>query len=177
MRILQFAFGDDDKANDYLPFSYIPHCVVYTGTHDNDTTVGWFTGSEGLTTQLPEVKAAEQNFVRRYLGTDGSEIHWDLIRAALSSVADTAITPMQDLLGLGSEARMNVPGQAVGNWSWRLLPGQADDRLRERLASMTAVYNRWFGPLPDRFHRLPPEIVAKMKAKPRGEQAPTTAEA
>jgi 4-alpha-glucanotransferase len=157
MRVLQFAFGDDAKANDYLPYSYIRHCLVYTGTHDNDTTVGWFHGSEGATTQSAEQQARERAFVLRYVGTSGAEIHWDLIRLALASVADTAVVPLQDVLGLGSEARMNVPGRPTGNWTWRFLPGQIDQPDRSRLADITAVYNRWNGPVPYRMHDfLPP---------------------
>jgi len=166
MRVLQFAFGDDDKANEYLPCRYIPECVVYTGTHDNDTTVGWFHGSEGLTTQAPEVVEAERSFVRRYLGTSGREIHWDMIRLALGSVADTAIIPMQDLLGLGSEARMNVPGKAEDNWCWRFRAGALDATIRDRLADLTVVYDRWSGPaVPPHLHRLPPEAQAAKAAR------------
>ncbi len=165
MRVMQFAFGDDDKANDYLPFSYIPHCIAYTGTHDNDTTVGWFTGSNGQTTQSAAVKAAERLFVRRYTGTSGDEIHWDLIRTALASVADTAIVPMQDLLGLGSEARMNLPGSASGNWGWRLRANQLDPIARERLADLTAVYFRWNGPAPERFHHTPDRPIPEVRAE------------
>ena len=80
MRILQFAFGDDKKANDYLPLRHIPHCVVYTGTHDNDTTVGWYRGSEGMTTQSDTIKQAERAYIRRYANSDGSAVHWDMIR-------------------------------------------------------------------------------------------------
>jgi 4-alpha-glucanotransferase len=157
MRVLQFAFGDDAKANDYLTYSYIPHCIVYTGTHDNDTTVGWFRGSGGHTTQSDAVRNAEREFVLRYTGTSGEQIHWDLIRLALGSVADTAIVPLQDVLGLGSEARMNVPGVPTGNWQWRYLPGQLSPAARLRLADMTAVYSRWNGSIPDEWHRCPPK--------------------
>jgi 4-alpha-glucanotransferase len=156
MRVLQFAFGNDAKACDYLPYSYIHHCLVYTGTHDNDTTVGWFHGSEGATTQSAEEKQAEREFVLRYTGTTGAEIHWDMIRLALSSVADTAIVPLQDVLGLGSSARMNVPGRPTGNWHWRFRPGQVDAQVRARLADMTVVYNRWNGPIPEHHRHCPP---------------------
>lgn len=176
MRVLQFAFGDDAKACDYLPYSYIHHCVVYTGTHDNDTTVGWFRGSGQDTTQSDEVKAAEREFVLRYTGTSGAEIHWDLIRLALASVADTAIIPLQDLLGLDSSARMNVPGRPTGNWHWRLRPGQLDASTRERLADLTAVYNRWNGPVPDHWHRCPPASVRQpVSAEDLNEPAPEAA--
>ncbi len=174
MRVLQFAFGDDDKAADYLPCHYIPHCVVYTGTHDNDTTVGWFHGSEGNTTQAPEIIAAERNFVRRYLGTSGERIHWDLIRLALNSVADTAILPLQDVLGLGSEARMNVPGRAEGNWAWRFPPGELNGEVRGRLADLTAVYDRWNGDeVPVHLHRLSSEARAAKARQVKGTPPPT----
>jgi 4-alpha-glucanotransferase len=166
MRVLQFAFGDDAKANDYLPYSYIHHCLVYTGTHDNDTTVGWFRGSAGATTQSLEEKAAEREFVLRYVGTSGAEIHWDLIRVALASVADTVIIPLQDVLGLDSSARMNVPGRPTGNWDWRFRPGQIDRLARARLADLTAVYSRWNGPIPDHLHQCPPRRQAKNGEKP-----------
>ena len=176
MRILQFAFGDDDKANDYLPCHYIPHCVVYTGTHDNDTTVGWFHGSEGNTTQPPEILAAERAFVRRYLGTTGEAIHWDMIRLALNSVADTVILPLQDLLGLGSEARMNVPGRAEGNWTWRFAPGALGADVRDRLADLTVVYDRWNGQsVPPHLHRLTPQALAAKAQQVKGTPPPTEA--
>jgi 4-alpha-glucanotransferase len=171
MRILQFAFGDDVKANDYLPYNYIHHCCVYTGTHDNDTTVGWFHGSEGMTTQSEEVKKAEQSFVQRYVGTDCHEVHWDLIRLALGSVADTAIIPLQDLLGLDSVARMNIPGRGEGNWRWRFHFEQLDPLMVERLADLTAVYHRWNGEVPARFHHFP---VAQVRPE---EPVGTTSEA
>jgi 4-alpha-glucanotransferase len=168
MRVLQFAFGDDAKANDYLPYSFIPHCVAYTGTHDNDTTLGWFRGSEGNTTQSEEVKAAERTFILRYLGTSGEEVYWDMIRLALGSVADTAIVPLQDVLGLGSEGRMNLPGTIAGNWQWRYTPEQLDPGSLRRLAEMTAVYARWNGPIPDTL-RCRPSIapVAALTVTPQ----------
>jgi 4-alpha-glucanotransferase len=102
MKILQFAFGGDET-NPYLPFNYVNNCLVYTGTHDNDTTVGWF----------DKAGEYERDRVLRYLGglhADG--IHWSMIRLALSSIANQAIIPLQDVLGLGSFARMNSPGKA-----------------------------------------------------------------
>jgi 4-alpha-glucanotransferase len=131
MKVLQFAFGDD-ATNPYLPHNYTQDCVVYTGTHDNDTTVGWFAS-------LPE---AERHNVRRYLGTHGDDIAWDLIRCALASVADTAIVPLQDVLALGSEARMNLPGKPDGNWAWRYREDQLRPEHAERLAELTEVYGR-----------------------------------
>lgn len=134
MRILQFAF-DDPNGSDYLPHRYEPNTAVYTGTHDNDTTVGWF--------HTPgSVHDAIRDRVRRYLGTDGHEIHWQLIRLALGSVANTTIIPVQDLLGLGSEARMNTPGTTEGNWSFRLLDGELSDDAGARLRELTATYER-----------------------------------
>ncbi len=148
MRVLQFAFGDDPLADIYLPYRHIPHCIVYTGTHDNDTTRGWFTTTETNTTQSAALIAAERAFVLRFVGTDGSEIHWDLIRVASSSVADTVVFPMQDVLGLGHEARMNLPGRATGNWAWRYGPDEFPQAARDRLADITAVYDRWNGEVP-----------------------------
>jgi 4-alpha-glucanotransferase len=151
MRILQFAFGTDSLAEYYLPHRYIHHCFVYTGTHDNDTTVGWFTNEQANTTQTPEEVLAERAFALRYLGTSGEEIHWDMIRAAMTSVADTAVFPLQDILGLDSNARMNIPGHASGNWGWRFQASQLDTRTITRLADMTAVYSRWNGQPPAQF--------------------------
>ncbi|WP_390553770.1 4-alpha-glucanotransferase [Singulisphaera acidiphila] len=151
MRVLQFAFGGDPGTELHLPHRYVNHCVAYTGTHDNETSVGWFHTSHIETTQTPEQIAAERAFALRYLGTNGSEIHWDLIRIALASVADTVIIPLQDILGLDSSGRMNTPGIAKGNWAWRFQSGQLDPRVRARLADMTAVYSRWNGPLPPEF--------------------------
>jgi 4-alpha-glucanotransferase len=131
MKVLQFAF--DGKAdNPYLPHNYAPEYLVYTGTHDNDTTAGWYQS-------LPEL---DKDAVRRYLSTDGSDIAWDLIREALASVARVAILPVQDLLSLGNNARFNFPGKAEGNWGWRLQPGALDDELAARLRDLTVYYNR-----------------------------------
>ncbi len=143
MRILQFAFGNDDKATEYLPHNYPLNCVVYTGTHDNDTAVGWFNSEpgEGTTRTLREIEE-ERAFTLRYLGTDGHQIHWDLIRLALSSVADTAIVPMQDILGLGTEARMNLPGTASGNWGWRFSWNLLDAAATQQLKEMTSLFTR-----------------------------------
>ncbi len=152
MRILQFAFGDDPMADEYLPYKHIPHCLVYTGTHDNDTTKGWFTAApSSATTQSSALVGAERAFVLRFVGTDGSKIHWDMIRLAFSSVANTTIAPMQDLLGLDSSGRMNTPGKAVGNWGWRYHAEQFDLSVRDHLADLTAVYNRWNGEVPARW--------------------------
>src|SRR5207237_5924510 len=115
MRILQFAFGGDAKNHD-LPHNYIKNCVAYTGTHDNDTTAGWFSSAtgEGSTRDDSQIKR-EHDFCLKYLNSDGEEIHWDFIRAVWSSVANTAIAPMQDLLSLCNEARMNLTASRPEN--------------------------------------------------------------
>jgi 4-alpha-glucanotransferase len=143
IRILQFAFGDDPSAPDFLPHAYPRRAVVYTGTHDNDTTVGWFSERAGVgSTRSDEQIELERRYAMRYLGSDGSEIHWDMIRMTWLSVADLAIVPLQDVLGLGSEARMNLPGTASGNWEWRLPPDAPDDGALHRLAELTTTYDR-----------------------------------
>jgi len=142
MRILQFAFGGDPKNQD-LPHNYVKNCVVYTGTHDNDTTVGWFNSAAGAgsTRDAAQIER-ERNFCLDYLKSDGAEIHWDFVRAVLASVADTAVVPAQDLLGLGTEARMNLPATTSGNWAWRYRPGALDEETRRRLRHLTALYGR-----------------------------------
>ncbi len=131
MRILQFAFGERAE-NRFLPHNYDLNTVVYTGTHDNDTTCGWYrTANE-----------RERDHVRRYLARDGSDAAWDMIRAAWSSVAYYAIAPLQDILNLGTEARMNFPGKPQGNWAWRFQADQLNPWILERLAEMTEMYGR-----------------------------------
>lgn len=142
MRILQFAFGGDAKNHD-LPHNYIQNCVAYTGTHDNDTTVGWFSSQAGAGSTRDNAQIShEREFCLRYLNSDGEEINWDFIRAVWSSVADTAIAPMQDLLGLGAEARMNLPASNSGNWHWQSKEGDFSDELAERLKNLTEIYGR-----------------------------------
>jgi len=131
MNVLQFAF-ENDPSNVYLPHNYKRNSVVYTATHDNQTTIGWFASR-------PE---EERRAIQQYLGHDGADIAWDLIRLALSSVADTAILTMQDVLRLGDEARMNVPGQALGNWSWRCEEHQLTLELAHGLRELTWLYGR-----------------------------------
>ena len=143
MRVLQFAFGSDLKADEYRPHNYPRNCAVYTGTHDNNTTIGWFRDTMMKdTTQSIAEKERERQMALNYLGTDGHEINWDFIRLALMSVADTAIIPLQDILGLGTEARMNHPGTTAGNWSWRFRTGMLADEVRDRLRDLTALYGR-----------------------------------
>ncbi len=144
IRILQFAFGTDLSAPDFLPHNYPRRCVVFTGTHDNDTTVGWFTDPGGrLGTRSAAQTEKERRAACAYLRSDGREIHWDMIATASASVADLAIFPVQDLLGLGSEARMNHPGTAVGNWEWRLYRSALSPQIGRRLAAITRTYGRW----------------------------------
>jgi 4-alpha-glucanotransferase len=131
MRILQFAFGSG-PANAYLPHNHIRHCIVYTGTHDNDTSAGWYSG-------LPEKERLE---VKEYLGSTGTDPSEDLTRVALMSVADTVIIPFQDLLGLPSTARMNVPGRADGNWEWRFTWDMIDKEMTERFRRKLELFGR-----------------------------------
>ena len=143
MRILQFAFGTDEQADDFKPFNFPQNCVVYTGTHDNDTTVSWFTSAdEGESTRSLEEVNAERQYVLKYLGTDGAEIHWDMIRLALASVARVAVVPLQDLLGVGAEGRMNVPARESGNWGWRYQAEALTKEIGARFGEMTKVYGR-----------------------------------
>jgi 4-alpha-glucanotransferase len=139
MKVLLFAFGDKNSLNPYLPHNYDENCVVYTGTHDNNTARGWFEH---------EAAPGEKQRLLEYLGCPVSarDLHWELIRLAMMSVARTAIFPMQDVLGLGQESRMNVPSVASGNWTWRLMPGQASSQVLRKLLDMTEVYGR--GQLP-----------------------------
>lgn len=142
MRILQFAFSSDSKNHD-LPHNCHPNVVVYSGTHDNDTTVGWFSSVAGEgSTRTAEQVESERKFCLRYLNTDGKEIHWDFIRAVLATVANTAVVPLQDLLGLGNEARMNLPNSTAGNWSWRFEPEALTEELAQRLRGLTELYGR-----------------------------------
>jgi 4-alpha-glucanotransferase len=142
MRILQFAFGGD-AANRDLPHNYQSNVVVYTGTHDNDTTVGWFNARAGAgsTRDAAQIER-ERKFCLDYLRSDGAEIHWDFIRAAFESVADTAIIPLQDVLGLDSRARMNLPASTAGNWDWRLRRGALTREVSARLRELTELYGR-----------------------------------
>ena len=142
MRILQYGFGGDARNRD-LPHNYLSNCVAYTGTHDNDTAVGWWLSrADSGSTRDSDAIDHEHSLCLRYLNTDGSEINWDLIRAVWSSVADTAIAPVQDLLGLGTEARMNLPASSAGNWSWRIPDGAITEVIIQRLKLMTETYGR-----------------------------------
>jgi 4-alpha-glucanotransferase len=142
MRVLQFAFGGTSD-NTHLPHNYVPNTVVYTGTHDNDTTVGWFKrgAGEGSAHNAEQIER-ERDYCRKYLSTDGREINWDFIHAAMASVAEIAIIPLQDVLGLGSEARMNTPASEQGNWGWRYAEGALSGEASSRLKELAAIYGR-----------------------------------
>jgi 4-alpha-glucanotransferase len=131
MRVLQFAF-DAGASSPHLPHNYTPDTLVYTGTHDNDTTLGWYCARDYIT----------QHRVRVYTGTSGEQISWALIRLAMTSVADMAIFPLQDVLGLGSEARLNVPGRPHGNWTWRFIEGDLRPELAHTLRELANVTSR-----------------------------------
>jgi 4-alpha-glucanotransferase len=142
MRILQFGFSSDTKNID-LPHNYHKNVVVYTGTHDNDTAVGWFSSVAGAgSTRDAQQIEREREFCLTYLNTDGKEINWDFIRAVFASVANTAVVPLQDVLGLGTEARMNLPNSTEGNWAWRVKADVLTDELAMRLKELTELYGR-----------------------------------
>jgi 4-alpha-glucanotransferase len=143
MSILQFAFGKDPQAPTFLPHNYERNLVAYTGTHDNDTVLGWWSGEgAGDSTRTPDDVREERDHARRYLATNGSEMNWVFIRTVLASVAETALFPLQDALGLGSEARMNRPSIPSGNWRWRLQESQLTPAIADRLADLAALYGR-----------------------------------
>ncbi|HEX3740260.1 MAG TPA: 4-alpha-glucanotransferase [Terriglobales bacterium] len=143
MAILQFAFGNDPQAPMFKPHNYVRDLVAYTGTHDNDTVAGWWasTGS-GDSIRTPEDVAKEHAYARAYLDFKDDPINWVLIRGVMSSIANTAMAPMQDVLGLDSKARMNLPGTSSGNWKWRMKPGAATDEIAARLKQMVFLYDR-----------------------------------
>lgn len=146
MAILQFAFGADGQANDFQPHNYPRDVVVYTGTHDNDTTAGWWASTgAGDSTRDPTMVAKEKAFALEYLGADGTDMPWTLIRTVLASVADTVLIPLQDVLGLGSEARMNLPGRESGNWGFRFAWEQLTPDHLARLKRMASLYERTTG--------------------------------
>jgi 4-alpha-glucanotransferase len=144
MSLLQFAFGNDPQGPSFRPHNYGRDLVAYTGGHDNDTTVGWWSSSgAGDSTRTAEDVLKEHEFARAYLNFhDDSEINWVLIRAVLGSVADIAIVPLQDVLGLGSAARMNLPGTVKGNWKWRYRAVSLSRDLSARLWGLVTLYDR-----------------------------------
>lgn len=131
MKILQFGFGGEKNSN-FLPHTFGRNCVVYTGSHDNETTLGWYRSAS----------AQEQDFVRRYVARDGNDIVWDMIRLAHASVANMSVIPMQDLMVLDNTARMNFPGKVGGYWSWRYTYQMVHYWIGERLRDMTVLYGR-----------------------------------
>jgi 4-alpha-glucanotransferase len=143
MSILQFAFGNDPMARTFRPHNYPHDLVAYTGTHDCDTSVGWWTSSgRGESTRSAADIAKERQFASRYLNADGGPINWVLIRTLLASVAKTVVIPLQDVLGLGSEARMNQPSTPSGNWRWRCTPESLTSDVAARLRDLTKLYER-----------------------------------
>jgi 4-alpha-glucanotransferase len=130
MKVLQFGFSGPD--NPFLPHNYPENCTAYTGTHDNDTARGWF----------ETARDEEREFALRYLDSDGSNFAWDLIRAVWASVAVFAVTPMQDLLNLGAEARMNYPSRLGGNWEWRMKAGDLTAELGDKIRELNWLYLR-----------------------------------
>ena len=133
MKVLEFAFDSRDTGSDYLPHCYSPHCVVYAGTHDNDTIQGWIASA-------PE---KDVEYAKEYLRlTEAEGWHWGMMRSAWASAANLAVMQFQDLLGLGSEARMNIPSTTGENWKWRTLPGSYSKALAKRLHHETRVYQR-----------------------------------
>ena len=134
MKVLQFAF-DSREESDYLPHNYEKNCIVYTGTHDNDTVVGW----------LKNINQADYALAIRYInrrGNDVEDIHWDFIRLAQQSVAKLCIIPMQDYLGLDTNARINIPSTVGNNWKWRISSNVLTEELAEKIREITFLYGR-----------------------------------
>jgi 4-alpha-glucanotransferase len=138
MKVLLFAFGDGLPTNPYAPHNHVKNCVVYSGTHDNNTVRGWFEN---------EATREDKRRLSQYLGREvpAASIHLEVIRLAMMSVANTAIIPMQDILGLGGEARMNKPAKKPGNWRWRLKQDQLTDSIKMQIREMTEIYGRAIG--------------------------------
>ena len=143
MSILQFAFGNDPQGPSFRPHNYSRELAAFTGGHDNDTTVGWWTSTGiGDSTRTAEDIQKEREFARTYLGLENTPINWAFIRTVLASVAVIAIVPMQDILGLGSEARMNLPGTVSGNWKWRYQATTLTAEMKTRMKKLTQIYDR-----------------------------------
>lgn len=141
MRVLQFAFADESRMSCHWPHTYVKNCVAYTGTHDNETSRGWYEAGPAEN-QTEEQCQLERQRAREYLNCDGSKIAWDLVRAIHASVANTCVIPMQDLLGLDASHRMNTPGTPTGNWRWRLDRDLVTPELTVRLKKLTEIYAR-----------------------------------
>ena len=147
MAILQFAFGNDPQGPSFRPHNYPRNLVAYTGTHDNDTVIGWWTSKPGEgSIRTEEDIRKERQFTRTYLGYDDTgisePINWVFIRSLMASVADTVVFPLQDLLGEGAQARMNVPGTATGNWRWRFRGERLTEDIASRLRKIASIYDR-----------------------------------
>lgn len=145
MCVLQFAFGKDPLSNKYRPHNYERNCVAYTGTHDNSTIVGWLSDTSSYRTSTEEEVRRERENALNYIGSRGKMrkgVHWEFIRVLFMSVANLVIIPMQDILGLGEEARMNTPSKAQGNWEWRFKFNQITPRVKRKLREMTEIYGR-----------------------------------
>jgi 4-alpha-glucanotransferase len=142
MAILQFAFSIDGSGASYRPHNLEREVVGYTGTHDNDTVVGWWNSGKGDSTRKDEDIRKEKEFTLKYLGGGDEPIEWKMMRALFSSVAQVAIVPMQDVLGLGSDSRMNRPGVGAGNWAWRMLPEAFSEERIARLRDVLELYDR-----------------------------------
>jgi 4-alpha-glucanotransferase len=155
MKILQFAFASD-AMDPFLPHNYPQKCVVYTGTHDNDTALGWY----------KRVEESEKEAYRKYFDRDGSNVSWDLIRGVWSSVAAFSLAPMQDFLSLDNKARMNYPGNPSGNWSWRMSPAAASDALAKKIFELNTIYARL---KPEKF-----ELLQKAAAKQTNPETSTS---
>lgn len=142
MRVLQFAFGEGAGSRMHLPHRHPPRCVVYTGTHDNDTVVGWHRSIRAARSRRGRDGLSEHERFERYAPDAGQDVHWRMMRMAFSSPANLAIIPLQDILGLPGAARMNFPGRASGNWTWRYRPGVLTDALARRLRRLAEAYER-----------------------------------
>lgn len=138
MAVLQFAFSPEPRSS-FIPYAHLRSQVVYTGTHDNNTSLGWF---------LDDASDGERQLLLSYTGTDGSDIAWDMIRLAMASVAELAVVPHQDLASLGADCRMNTPAVADGNWTFRIMPWMLAEDIRDRLAMMVETYGRAPEPKP-----------------------------
>ena len=136
MKVLEFAFDSREPSN-YLPHTYTPNCVCYVGTHDNETLMQWYEGGN----------RDDVAYAGLYLGLNEEEgVNWGVIRGGMSSVAQLFVAQMQDYLGLGAEARMNVPGTSQGNWRWRMLPGAATPELAAKIRKYSTMYGRFWAP-------------------------------
>jgi 4-alpha-glucanotransferase len=143
MSLLQFAFGNDPQGPSFRPHNYSRELAAYTGGHDNDTTLGWWTSTGvGESTRNADDIRKEHDFTRAYLGFTNEPVNWVFIRAVMASVANLTIIPLQDVLGLGTEARMNLPGTTSGNWKWRYKSGALTPEMSERLRALTTMYDR-----------------------------------